>query len=118
MDSPITEDNLIPEMLAAFPELQKAYRQLIEKMGSDVPGQYTIVGQTLAAAVQRQLKTQEMNEFLHRSAAFMERVSVSSDEEALNIIWIRIFEWLIFRPKELRLIWPILGPATKDHIRD
>jgi hypothetical protein len=114
----ITEDNLIHEMLAAFPELQDAYQQIVERMGSDPPGRYTIVGETLAASVRRELAAGEITEFLRRSAVFMERVSVSGDDEAINIIWIKIFEWLIYRPKELKVIWSILGPATKAHIWD
>jgi hypothetical protein len=118
MDSPITEDNLIDEMMAALPELKDAYQQIVEEWGGDVPGKYTIVRDTLAASVRRELSGGEITEFLRRSAVFMERVSISGDDEAINIIWIKIFEWLIYRPKEMKLIWSILGPATKGHIRD
>jgi hypothetical protein len=118
MDSPITEDNLIDEMRTAFPELEDTYQQIVEKWGDDLPGRYTIVGETLAASVRRELSAGEITEFLRRSAMFMERVSVSGDDEAINIIWIKIFEWLIFQPKELKLVWSILGSATKAHIRD
>ena len=48
----------------------------------------------------------------------MERVCVSGDSEAINVIWIETFEWLIHRPKELKLLWPVLGPATKSAIED
>ncbi|HYX53238.1 MAG TPA: hypothetical protein VE783_07285 [Candidatus Limnocylindrales bacterium] len=36
----------------------------------------------------------------------------------MNIIWITIFEHLIFNPTHLALVWPILGPESKKHIRD
>lgn len=119
MENQITEDNLIREMLAAFPELEPLYRETIEEWGkADFPGRYTIIGQTFAAEIRRELTAGVMTDFLRRSAVFMERVSVSGDGEAINIIWIKIFEWLMNRPKELQLFWPILGPATKAHIRD
>jgi hypothetical protein len=89
MDPQITENNLIDEMRTAFPELEDAYQQIVEKMGSDPPGRYTIVGETLAASIRRELSAGEITEFLRRSAVFMERVSVSGDE-VINIIWINI----------------------------
>jgi len=48
----------------------------------------------------------------------MERVCASGDAEAINVVWIKVFEWLIFRCKELGLVWPVLGPLTKATIRD
>lgn len=119
MENQITEDNLIREMLAAFPELEPLYQETIEGWTeADFPGRYTIIGGTFAAEIRREVTAGVMTEFLRRSAVFMERVSVSGDDEAINIIWIKIFEWLMYRPKELQLFWPILGPATKAHIRD
>ncbi len=48
----------------------------------------------------------------------MERVCTTGDAEAINVIWVKIFEWLIFRPNELRLFWPILGGATRACLKD
>jgi hypothetical protein len=60
----------------------------------------------------------KITDFLRRFAIFVEQLCADGDLEALNVIWVRIFEWLIFHPKELALMWPIFGPLTKLNIKD
>jgi hypothetical protein len=65
-----------------------------------------------------ELSKGELTEFLRRAADFIERVCDSGDSEAINVVWIKVFEWLIFRPRELDLLWPALGATTKENIKD
>src|SRR5262249_60350450 len=79
---------------------------------------YIVIGSVLQPPFKEQLERGEITEFLRRCAAFMEKICNDGDIEAINVIWVRIFEWLLFRPKELQLIWPILGPATRGNLKD
>jgi len=48
------------------------------------------------------------------SAAFL----TGQDAEAVNVVRIKLFEWLLAHPTELRLLWPGLGPETRAALRD
>ena len=115
----INEKNLIEKLREAFPELEHRYRERVDDYkGERVPSNYTVVGFVLQPQLEEEVAKGERSDFLRRAALFIERVCSSGDPEAINVIWIKIFEWLIFRPKELRVMWPILGPATKENIKD
>jgi hypothetical protein len=68
--------------------------------------------------LERQLDEGAGTEFQKRFAEFLERVCVSGDVEAVNVIWLKIFKLLLARPKDLKLLWPLLGPATRANIED
>jgi hypothetical protein len=119
-DVKITADNLIERILAHFPELQESYKQQQNTLeGADgLPSNYLFVGNIFQPRIAQEITSGKITSFLKRCAAFIEQVCVDNDLEALNAVWIRIFEWLIFHPEELRTIWPVLGPASKANIRD
>ena len=113
----INSRNLIEYIRVLFPELEDEY----EKAMSEWEGSrsnYIIVGDVLQPYFVKQVEEGQTTDFLTRFAAFVERVCADGDQEALNVLWVRIFEWLIFHPKELKFIWPILGPLTKLNIKD
>jgi hypothetical protein len=118
-ESSINADNLIEELRVALPELEEAYQQELRKWkGKEyLATNYIIVGSVLQPYFQRAIAVVETDS-LRRCAVFMERVCRDGDTEAINVIWVRVFEWLIFRPQELKLVWPFLGPATRENIKD
>ena len=79
---------------------------------------YIIVGNVLQPRFVQQVEEGRITEFLTRFAAFVERVCADGDDEAINVVWVRIFEWLIFHPIELKFVWPMLGRLTKLNIKD
>ena len=115
----IDETNLIDALRQALPELEQAYQDTIANWYSHIPpGNYTLIAETLAPRLLEELQKGEVSDFLMRCALFLERVCACGSEEAINVIWIRVFEKLIYRKRDLELLWPILGPETKRTIRD
>jgi hypothetical protein len=114
----IDNTNFIDELRRAFPELEPRYQEIVKQWAPDEPGVYSLLGLILVPPLERELEKGEVNEFLRRCAAFIERVCSSGDPEAINVIWVRIFERLIYHPKQLDLLWPSLGTSTRENIRD
>src|SRR4051812_13178390 len=94
----VDRHNLIAEIRALFPELEESYQREVDKWkGEDgFPTNYIVVGNVLQPLFIREIERGEMTNFLRRCAAFMESVCIGGDVEAVNVIWVRIFEWLIF----------------------
>lgn len=119
MEERINEQNLIEQLRAAFPELEGRYEERAVFWGPEQsPSNYDVLGSVFKPKFIQEIEKGEITDFLRRSATFMERVCASGDDEAINVVWIKVFEWLIFRRKELKLVWPEFGPLTKANIRD
>jgi hypothetical protein len=115
----IDERNLVDALLRALPELETAYQDTVKGWKLDTgPGIYTLIGSTLVPRLGKELEKGQLSDFLRRCARFLESVCATGSEEAINVIWIRVFERLIYKKRELQLLWPILGPETKRTIRD
>jgi hypothetical protein len=115
----ITKSNLIDQFRRAFPELEPGYEeQRLNCPENYQPSNYDVMGCVLQPRLKVALEKSTESEFLVRCAGFLERVCTSGDIEALNVIWIELFEWLIMRPDELKVLWPFLGGSTKAAIKD
>ena len=112
------EQDLIEALLRAFPELGDSYREELTAYGDEFPGAYTVVGFVFRPRFRAELESGTVTDFLQRSARFFEDVCRTGNPETINVIWIKIFEWLLVRPSELRLLWPEFGQATKAALRD
>jgi hypothetical protein len=110
----VNDKNLIPELIQTFPELEARYKEEVLACGEEQPSNYSVVGFVLKPRFKAELEAGVITDFLQRSAQFIERVCKSDDPEAINVIWIKLFEWLLVRPVDLRLLWPEFGPATKE----
>lgn len=119
MTSRIDSRNLIEAFRQGFPELEPKYQEELEFWGGErAPSIYDFVGFVFKPRFRRELESGVISEFLCRSAEFIECVCDTNDQEAVNVIWIKIFEWLLPRVVELRLLWPVLGEKTKANIKD
>lgn len=120
IETKIDSQNLIAQIRRWFPELEGSYQQEAEKWKGDegFPSNYLVVGDVLQPHFMREIEQREITDFLRRCATFFESVCLTGDVEAINVIWVRIFEWLIFHPRELETIWPLLGSATRANIRE
>jgi hypothetical protein len=119
MTSRIDRRNLIEAFREGFPELESKYQEELEFWsGERAPSNYDFVGFIFKPQLKRELESGVITDFLSRSAEFIERVCDTNDQEAVNVIWIKVFEWLLPRPGELRLLWPVLGEKTKANIKD
>lgn len=119
MTEEINEKNLVEQLRANFPELENSFKERAATYeGEKYPSNYEVVGFIFKPELKKELSKGELTGFLRRAASFIERVCKSGDTEAINVIWIKIFEWLLFRPKDLDLLWPEFGDATKECIKD
>ena len=100
------------------PELEARYKEQVAASGEKQLSNYEVVGFIFKPRFKSELETGTITEFLRRSARFIESVCKSGDAEAVNVIWIKLFEWLLVHPLELRLLWPELGSATRAAISD
>jgi hypothetical protein len=114
----ITALNLVGKLLSAFPELEKLYLEEV-KSYYGLPGNYWVIAVILKPVLTEQVTKKEGSNFVRRIAQFFEQVCTSGDNEAVNVLWIEIFEWLVHsRAGELKFLWPILGPSTKTVIKE
>jgi hypothetical protein len=118
MSIKITEQNLIQQLRALLPELEDSYQQKLKLNEGEISNNYEFVAVIYKPILKRELSQGVLSDFLKRSALMMENVCESGDVEALNVIWVKIFEWLIREPEKLKLLWPILGNHTKAAIKD
>jgi hypothetical protein len=117
-DEPINRHNLVERLRVAFPEIEDRLKEQQSRASDGKPGNYIVFGIVFDPFFKKELAQEKITDFLRRLATFIEEVCNSADSEAINVVWIEIFEWLIHEPKYLRLLWPILGPATKASIED
>jgi len=117
----IDETNLVHALRQALPELEQAYQDTITNWSSSTtPGNYILIAETLVPRLLEELQKDQISDFLMRCGLFLERVCACGNDEAINVIWIRVFECLISNEhkRDLERLWPILGPETKRMIRD
>jgi hypothetical protein len=114
----ITAQNLVDELRLAFPEIEDRYQNERNSWGNEPPGNYNIFGFVFKPLLREELAKCESEEFMRRLCSFMERVCASSDVEAINVIWLKIFKLLLHAPETVKLLWPLLGPNTRLNIED
>jgi hypothetical protein len=115
----INQTNIIEFLCASLPELEQPYKEYMKR--PDVvqpPGMYGFFWFVLEPLLEREVGQKKITDFLRRFAEFMEQVCILGDIESINLIWVEVFERLIHRPEELRLLWPVLGSETKAKIED
>jgi hypothetical protein len=115
MDHRITEENLVQEIRTRFPEIEQEYQR--QSSHGDDPSRYQVASM-LRDELNKHLGNGEVTELEHRAATFVEEVCLFGSGEALNTIWIRIFERWIHDPQKLRVIWPVLRVKTRETIKD
>jgi hypothetical protein len=114
----ITEQNLVEELRSTFPEIEALYQEETNSWGNKNPGKYNIFAFVFKPILKQELSKTGNEDFLRRFCLFIERVCISGDKEAINIIWLKIFKLLLADSETVKRIWPLLGTATKSNIKD
>jgi hypothetical protein len=114
----ITEQNLIGQFLLAFPEVECSYQKEVESWEGELPGNYNVFAFVFKPFLKDELAKAGNEDFLRRFCSFMERACLSEDSEAVNVIWLKVFKFLLSDSVTLKRLWPLLGPATKSNIED
>lgn len=113
----IDHRNLVSQLREIFPEVEPRYQEEMRTWGETPPSNYNIVAFVLKPYLREELKRGQITDFIRRLAEFMERICTSGDVEAINVVWLKLFKLFLGTPKDLNLIWPVMGPATKAEIR-
>lgn len=114
----VTAINLVGKLLTALRELEEPYLKEV-KSYYGVTGNYWVVGVVWKPAIKDQISSGKVTDFLRRTSSFIEQVCTSEDAEAINVLWIEMFEDFVHSlDGVLKFMWPILGPSTKAVIRD
>ncbi len=113
MQNKLDQHNFTQHFLSAFPELKHSHA----KESKDYADDGKTLGHYMATSLLNP-RLEESVDFLHRLAAFMEKVCDSEDDVAVNAIWIELFMPLTDQPDRLKLLWPILGSNTRRNITE
>jgi hypothetical protein len=114
----ITSANLVGKLLSALPELEKQYTEELKEYYG-LPGNYWVFAVILKPVLIEQIAAGEITDFVGRCSAFIEQVCSGKDLEAINVLWIEVFEWLVnSQAGELKFLWPTLGPSTRVKITE
>jgi hypothetical protein len=114
----ITERNLVEELRSAFPEIEDKYQEELKSWDGGFPGNYNVFAFVFKPLLKIEMAKNENEDFLRRLSAFMERVCKSDDDDAINVIWLKIFKLVLPDKATLKQLWPVLGSATKLNIVD
>jgi hypothetical protein len=79
---------------------------------------YNAIGFVFMPRLEQVLASHTPTDFLRRAGAFIERACDSGDIEAVNVMYVEIFESLLPYREKLRLLWPHLGEKANAAIRD
>ena len=99
----------------------RAGKTVVEEVKSyyGLPGNYWVFAVILKPVLTEQIAKRDATDFVRRIAQFAEQVCTCGDNEAVNVLWIEIFESLVHsQAGELKFLWPILGPSTKAVIKE
>jgi hypothetical protein len=115
----IDRDNLEQQIWVAFPELESSYRKTLRDFGNAKKlGSYMAFGLVLKPRLIEELRKCQRTGFLERVGTFLEAVCLSGDLEAINVVWLEIFQWVVADTEQLKCLWPVLGEGTKKQARD
>lgn len=115
----IDRENLEQQIWVAFPELEATYRKALQDYGNAKKlGNYMAFGLVLKPRLIQELRKCERTDFLERVGAFLDAVCVSGDAEAVNVVWLEIFQWVLADRLQLKCLWPVLGKSAKKQLRD
>lgn len=115
----INRENLEEQVCNALPELEPNYQKAVRTTGDGKKlGNYLVFGLVLKPLLKEQLAKGHRTEFLQRVADFLEAVCISGDPEAINVVWLEVFQWVLPDVEQLTCLWMVLGDTTKKQIRD
>ena len=113
----ITAANLTGKLLLALPALEPQYLAQIKSYYGN-PGNYSVFFHIVRPMVEALITRRQKNDDLLQLSVFIEEVCKCEDPEAVNVLWMEIFEWLVHSQREgLKYWWPSLGPSSRAIIR-
>jgi hypothetical protein len=118
MNVDITAQNLVEQLRLVFPAVEDRYQEELRSWNGDFPGNYNVFAFVFKPFLQMELARDNNRDLLVRLCGFMERVCVSHDKEAINVLWLKVFKLLLADAKTVKRLWPLMGPATKANLAD
>jgi hypothetical protein len=103
--------------LERFPELVPRHARLFNEWAPDVPGSYTIFMEIFRPHLAEAINDAD-TALLMRYGTFFEDVFESQDTEAENVIWLKIFKWLLADHSRVSAFQGYMGKNTKTALKN
>src|SRR3990172_1986422 len=104
----IRYDDLSRALIERVPELQARYDAELRAWGDETPGPHIVFGDVLYPALAAALRSNEREELIKRSFAFLEELANDSDDQIQNVVAVSVCEqfalggdeWLLAKARE------------------
>jgi hypothetical protein len=114
----ITYENVGAKLVEKLPELKEKYERELSYWGNDFTG-YIVFFVVVNPHLEALLDSPEANRAaLQGIFEFFERMAVSQDMEAVNLLWVEVLEMLVANPPRLAMVWPLMGERTRKLTRE
>ncbi len=118
MSAEITARNLTDQFRLAFPAIEDRYQEELNSWKGEFPGNYNVFAFVFNPFLRIELARAHNDHFRVQFCGFMERVCLSNDKEAINVLWLKVFKVLLADAETVKALWPLMGSATKANLAD
>lgn len=108
-------------LLTEFPELRDRMESSFGSyydLTSEFPQAYPVFEDVFQIFLFEVLSKSDSEHLTQRAFLFCERMACRRDVEVLNLLWIAIFESLIYDDGKVQQAWKYLGPKTRTLARE
>lgn len=105
------------KLIEEIPELEDAYRKLLDWWGEETPGPHIIYGDVLTPYIIRALESDDPAA-IRKAFELLETLIADEDVHVQEVAVVTVLEQLQDNEEWLRLMRPHLGPLGKQAVRD
>lgn len=105
-------------LIEEIPELEDAYRKLLDWWGEDTPGPHIVYGDVLTPYIVRMLESGDDPAAIRKAFGLVEALIADEDVKVQEVAVVTVLEQLQDNQVWLRLMRPHLGPLAKQAVRD
>ena len=106
------------KLIEEIPELEGAYRELLDWWGEETPGPHIIYGDVLTPYIIRALESGDEPTAITKAFELLETLIAHEDVHVQEVAVVTVLERLQDNEEWVRLMRPHLGPLAKQAIRD
>ena len=106
------------KLIEEIPELEDAYRKMLDRWGKETPGPHIIYGDVPTPHIIRVLESGDDPVAISKAFELLEALIADEDVRIQEVAVVTVLEQLQDNQVWLRLMWPHLGPLSKQAVRD
>ena len=110
--------NLGTKLIEEIPELEGAYRELLDWWGEETPGPHIIYGDVLTPYIIRVLESGDEPTAITKAFELLETLIADEDVHVQEVAVVTVLERLQDNEEWVRLMRPHLGPLARQAVRD